>query len=316
MRGRALSPLFALALVACLDPSAATQPLPAPPPEATAPWPTPPAYDLAADVRLRETLADDYFMHRESAVVQDDVFVLESTNDTTLQDGAQRLHEALAALLNGRFSRRPSRAVTVYVFPDGESFDWRCESRLDRPCISYLGVWIKETREIMVDQEPGPTTLVHELVHPLIEADEEAVPGGPPAWAAPRWMREGLSALFELPVIHGGEIHGATNWRLEDLQRALGSRTERDLVHLDALFRMPADLFDGEHAGAAYAVARFACQWMDSDQDKLWTFWRTWRRTAADDPTGEKAFAEVFGRTPREADAAWQKWVRMLHRAG
>ena len=85
-------------------------------------------------------------------------------------------------------------------------------------------------------------------------------------------------------------------------------------MHLDALFRMPDDLFEGDHALAAYSVARFACQWMDSGEDRLWRFYRAWRARPADDPTGEKAFAEVFGQTPREADEAWQKWVRSLQR--
>jgi hypothetical protein len=156
---------------------------------------------------------------------------------------------------------------------------------------------------------------VHELVHPLLAADAEAVPGGPGAWAAPRWVREGIAALFEQPVLGGLEIHGATNRRLDDLHRAQASPVEQELVHLDALFRMPDDLFDGEHGLAAYAVARFACQWMDSpDQDRLWRFYRAWRAHAADDPSGEASFAQVFGQTPREADAAWQKWVRTLRR--
>lgn len=157
---------------------------------------------------------------------------------------------------------------------------------------------------------------MHELVHPLLAADAEAVPGGPGAWAAPRWVREGIAALFEQPVLGGLEIHGATNRRLDDLHRAQASPVEQELVHLDALFRMPDDLFDGDHALAAYAVARFACQWMDSEEDRLWQFFRTWRQTAADNPTGEKAFASALGQTPRDADAAWQKWLRSLHRPG
>jgi hypothetical protein len=76
---------------------------------------------------------------------------------------------------------------------------------------------------------------------------------------------------------------------------------------------MPDDLFDGDHQLAAYAVVRFACQWMDlPKQDGLWRFYRAWRDGMASDSTGEKAFAAVFGRTPHEADAEWQKWVRSL----
>ena len=199
----------------------------------------------------------------------------------------------------------------MYVFGDGARFDALCSARLHRSCASWLGVWIKETSEVMVDQELGRSSLVHEIVHPLLAADAEAVPGGPGAWAAPRWVREGIASLFEQPVLEGRAIHGATNWRLGDLRSAQASPVEGELVHLDALFRMPDDLFDGDHARAGEAVARFACQWMDSPgQDRLWRFYRAWRARAGGDPTGEASFAEVFGQTPREADAAWHNWLR------
>jgi hypothetical protein len=253
--------------------------------------------------------------------VQDDVFVFASNNEALLADGAERTHQALAALLNDRFSRPPSAAVTVYLLADDMNFAALCNERLGHgKCGPWLGVWIKESREILVNQGPGRTSLVHELVHPLIVADAGDAAGadaGSAGSRVPRWLREGVSSLYELPVIQGREIHGATNWRLDDLHAALASPTDRELAHLDALFRMPDDLFDGEHARAAYAVARFACQYWDSpEQDKLWKFWRAFRDRGASDPTGEKSFAAVFGQTPREADAAWQKWVRTLHRAG
>jgi hypothetical protein len=308
MRVRAAITAFAVVACACDRPTLAEDPgsgaaLEAP--LSARRWPTAVGYDRDADVSLREALANSHFDGAMITRVQDDVFVLAAREGVILEDSAQRTHEALAALLDGRFSRVPSRPVTVYVLNDRASFEYLCGERLGRACdATWLGVWIKETREILVDQELGRTTLVHELVHPLLEGE---APG------LPRWLREGISALYERPEIRGTAIHGVTNWRLADLRRAMASATERELVHLDALFRMPDDLFDGEHALAAYAVARFACQWMDSPKvDKLWRFYRAWRDGAAGDATGEKAFAEVFGQGPQQADPAWQLWVRSL----
>lgn len=302
-----------LAAVGCSNPAPAGESPPAPPPAPSAPWPTPPPYDLTADLDVRTALAGGHVTYTK---VQDDVFLLASDKQAVLDDIAPRLHASLAALLDGRFSRAPSRALTLYVFDDTHSFFEVCRERVSwDACDRLLGLWKKETRELFVDLSSGKTTLTHELVHTLLDADAEAVPGGPGAWAAPHWLHEGIAALFETPVVTGTTIHGVTNWRLADLRAAQGSRDLRDLVHLDALFRMPDELFDGPHPGAAYAVARFACQWMDSpEQDRLWKFYRRWRAHSADDATGEASFQEVFGQTPKEADRAWQVYLGSLHK--
>jgi hypothetical protein len=250
MRARALLAPYAVALVACLDASPDPAPATARTPAA---WPTVPAYDLDADVKLRSAFAHTHLVDGMDVLVQDGVFVLAAPVELgLLDDAAPRTHEALAALLHGRFSRLPSRAVTVYVLSHPASFGRLCRERLGPACSpTWLGVWIKETREIIVDQSQGPTSLVHELVHPLLENEAPTLP---------RWLREGISALFEHPEIHGLEIHGTTNWRVADLRRALASPTERELVHLDG-------------------------------QDRLWRFYQAWRDHADADPSGEKAFA-------------------------
>jgi hypothetical protein len=60
-----------------------------------------------------------------------------------------------------------------------------------------------------------------------------------------------------------------------------------------------------------YASARYFCQWLDQ-KNLLWPFYQRWRDSHADDPTGEKAFVAVVGKTPAEADAEWARWVQNL----
>ena len=75
MRARALIASF---LVACLDPSSASDPRPDPAPagqRAPAAWPTVPAYDLDADVKLRASfahthLADAHGQSREASAAK------------------------------------------------------------------------------------------------------------------------------------------------------------------------------------------------------------------------------------------------------
>ena len=103
--------LFPLALVACQNISSPTDAPPAPSSaSAAASWPTPPPYDLDADVRLRRSLAAGHFFPSGSTFVQDDVFVLAAPDERILGDSIKLVHDALGALLSGRFSRIPSRA--------------------------------------------------------------------------------------------------------------------------------------------------------------------------------------------------------------
>jgi len=145
----------------------------------------------------------------------------------------------------------------------------------------------------------GLGTLTHELVHPLLETDFPT---------APIWINEGIASLFEAPVIpKAGEIHGVKNWRWPKLRAALLGKN-KDAAGMDRLFGMNDDGFRDEHEGLHYAMARYFCQWLD-DHDQLWPFYRKWRDGVANDPTGEKAFLAVVGKTPKDAAAEWRKWV-------
>jgi hypothetical protein len=140
-------------------------------------------------------------------------------------------------------------------------------------------------------------------VHPLVETDFPR---------APTWLNEGIASVFEAPSIpRPGEIHGVKNWRHPRLARALRSKDERAAARLDALFGMPDETFRDDDEDLHYAMARYACQWLD-DRGLLWRFYQRWRDHVADDPTGAASFEAVVGSTPAGADAAWRRWVLAL----
>ena len=74
---------------------------------------------------------------------------------------------------------------------------------------------------------------------------------------------------------------------------------------------MSDEVFRGELEDLNYASARYFCQWLDQ-KDLLWPFYQRWRDNHADDPTGEKAFLAVVGKSLPEADAEWARWVQNL----
>ena len=258
----------------------------------------PAAYDLAADLRARAALAQEELGARVHTAIAGDVFLL--VGDPTAGAVVER---ALPAFFNGRFVTHPARAVSVYAFPTADSYARYCRQRLGEPCISEFGFYRHDLRRIVLNMGPGAGTLTHELVHALFEADFPA---------APLWLEEGIASLFEASVFpRPREIHGVKNWRLPALLAALSGKKSRDGARLDRLVSLSDEAFRESDERLHYAVARYLCQWLDS-RGLLWTFYRTFRERVAQDPSGERTFAEVTGQTPGEAQEPWVRWVRRL----
>jgi hypothetical protein len=288
-----------------VDPAARPHPDPRPEPE---PEPTPAArvYDLASDVAERAAQAEtDLGAGAEVAVVEG-VFVVAGPPRAapgSFRGALDVVRRALAAYFNGRFSQRPERAVSVYLFPSARPYDAFCKTLWDGGCRSPYGVYLAERRMIVMNVGPGIGTLTHELVHPLMEADFPD---------APDWLDEGIASLYEGFHFPGpNQIAGGKNWRHPRLLAAFGKPGERELASLPALFAMDDATFRGRHEDLNYATARYFCLWLERNK-WLWSFYQRWRDGFASDPTGERAFREVTGMTPAEANGRWLRWVRAL----
>lgn len=278
----------------------------APAPPAAPAAPPPPAYDLAADVaaRLAAGRAELGAGARTAVVDGTFVFVGPPSYPKASFDAALALsRRALAAYRNGRFARAPEEALTVVLFPNAAPYQAYCRAHYDGPCISPFGFYRHDRRALVLDAGPGLGTLTHELVHPFVATD---FPG------APTWVNEGLASLYEAPVLVGpGEIRGATNWRLPRLRRARASARERDDARPSALFALDEAAFREDREDLHYALARYVCQWLES-RGWLWTFYARYRDGVSQDPRGERAFREVTGLWPAEADAAFGAWLAKL----
>ncbi len=266
--------------------------------------PSAPPYDLTSDIEARQTEALSELGERTGTEVVEGVFLVVAPGGRgALAGPIDVTRRALAAYFNGRFSRRPERAISVYLFPEERSYSRYCAKRWGEACSSPYGFYLHAERRIVMNVGLGVGTLTHELVHPLVEADFPK---------APDWINEGIASLFEhfyLP--RPGEIRGGKNWRHPRLIRGLRSKTERREASLPALFAMSDEMFRGELEDLNYATARYFCQWLDS-KDQLWPFYQRWRDNHAADPTGEKSFFAVTGKTPAEADAEWARWAQSL----
>jgi hypothetical protein len=276
------------------------------PEAAPAPAPAEPPYDLAADRERRVRKAKEELGAKTVTAIVSDVFVVVGPpgwQGGQFDQSVGLMRRAMAGDLNGRFGKKPSEAISVYLFPDARTYETFCTMKYAAPCIAQYGFYQPGDRYMVMNIGLGPGTLTHEIVHPLVEAD---FPG------APTWINEGIASLFEQPLLgKPGEIHGGKNWRHPRLKRALTSPSERDEARLDRLFGMKDDVFRGDHEDLHYALARYVCQWLD-ERGKLWPFYQRWRDNVADDPTGERSFEEVVGMTPAAAHAVWSKWALAL----
>lgn len=261
-----------------------------------------PSYDLGVDVQRRIRAAKEELGSRATVTtVVSDVFVVVTPGGPQDQS-VGLMKSALAGLLNGRFGKKPSQAISVYLFPNATSYETFCTQKYAAPCIAHFGFYEPGARYMVMNIGLGLGTLTHEIVHPLVEADFPH---------APTWINEGIASVFEQPLLpRPGEIHGGKNWRHPRLKRALTS-TEAPSARLDRLFGMSDVTFRGPGEDLHYALARYVCQWLD-ERGKLWAFYQRWRDHAAEDPTGEQSFREVVGMTPAEAHAVWSKWVLAL----
>ncbi len=276
----------------------------APPPVATAD-PTP-AYDLLADRERRGRVAKEELGARAVTTVVSDVFVVVGApgfQGAAFGSSVALMRKSMKAYMNQRFGKKPAEAISVYLFPDGATYEGFCKKKYAAPCIAHYGFYQPGDRYMVMNIGLGLGTLTHEIVHPLVEADFPD---------APTWLNEGIASVFEAPVIpKPGEIHGAKNWRHPRLKRAMQSASERDHARLDVLFGMGDEVFRGDGEDLHYAMGRYACQWLD-ERGKLWPFYQRWRDTVATDPTGIKAFEAVVGMTPAAANVAWTRWTLAL----
>jgi hypothetical protein len=135
------------------------------------------SYDLPADIAVRSAEAKRELGGRTAVQTVEHVFVLITPPGAAAANRTGALtKQVLDAYFNGRFDKRPARAVSVYLFPEAKGYEAYCQQRWSKPCGSPFGFYRPDERRIVMNVGPGIGTLTHELVHPIVEAD---FPGAP-----------------------------------------------------------------------------------------------------------------------------------------
>ena len=239
---------------------------------------------------------------RDVQIRVEDPFVV--VGDGTAEDlvhDAGTVRWAVEKLEADFFTARPTRVLDVYLFRDADSYEDGVKRITgDAPSTPY-GFYSRAQSGLFMNIGTGGGTLVHEIVHPYVEAD---FPNAPP------WLNEGLGSLFEQSATTSdGHIIGLTNWRLGGLKRAIA---ENRVPTFKALTHLADDAFYADDTGVNYAASRYLLYYLQ-EQGKLREFYSAFRAARAKDPSGYATLVATLG-APDMAkfEASWRAYVGKL----
>jgi hypothetical protein len=204
---------------------------------------------------------------------------------------------AVDRLKQGFFTKDPKEILDIWLFKDDASYEKHTQLLFgDSPTTPY-GYYSSTHKALIMNIGTGGGTLVHEIVHPFMEANFPA---------CPPWLNEGLGSLYEQCGDVDGHIHGFTNWRLPGLQRAIRAK---EVPSFKTLTATSSSVFYNEDKGTNYAQARYLCYYLQ-EKDLLIKFYREFHAHQKEDPSGYASLRKVLGETRMDLfQDKWEKFV-------
>ncbi len=195
------------------------------------------------------------------------------------------------------FAKDPANILEIWLFKDEVSYRKHAkEFFYDEPDTPY-GYYSPSKKVLVMNIATGGGTLVHEIVHPFIEANFPD---------SPAWFNEGLGSLYEQSGTVNGHIYGYTNWRLRGLQNGLNRKV---VPSFKALTMMSDREFYREDTGTNYAQARYLCYYLQ-EKGLLRKFYKEFVANAKTDATGYKTLQRVLGE--RDMTVFQKRWMAFV----
>jgi len=225
------------------------------------------------------------------------VVVGDETPQVVRQRAADTVRWTVRLLKKDYFTKDPPEIIDIFLFKDTASYERNARAIFnDEPDTPY-GYYSSAHRALIMNIETGSGTLVHEIVHPFIEANFPACPS---------WFNEGLASLYEQSGEVDGHLHGFPNWRLPGLQRAIRAGA---VPAFKTLFELQTEAFYHQDKGTNYAQSRYLCYYLQ-ERGLLVKFYREFTANQAVDPTGYLSLCKVLGESDLRAfQKKWEKFV-------
>ena len=277
----------------------------------------------AAEVSLKETAAGsakfteaDFARHvnqvtariRKTASSADFSIVIEPPfvviGDEPLKVVKQRAADTVKwsvdRLKQDYFTKDPEEILDIWLFKDAASYEKHVRLLFGETPTTPYGYYSSTHKALIMNIATGGGTLVHEIVHPFMEANFPA---------CPPWLNEGLGSLYEQCGEENGHIHGFVNWRLNGLQKAIRAGTVPSFKTLTA---MDTSAFYNDDKGTNYSQSRYLCYYMQ-EKGVLVKFYQEFLAHQKEDPSGFKNLQKVLAETDMDAfKRKWEKYVLAL----
>jgi hypothetical protein len=256
---------------------------------------TNPENDFAAHVELlKKKLPSADF----SIVVQPPFVVVgDEPADAVKEYSEHTVKWAVDKLKQDYFSKDPKEILDIWLFKDSDSYRKNALGLFgDRPSTPY-GYYSSAHKALVMNISTGGGTLVHEIVHPFVEANFSGCPA---------WLNEGLGSLYEQCGEVNGHIHGYPNWRLPGLQNAIKTAT---VPSFRKLMAMDAGAFYDDARGTHYAASRYLCYYLQQ-RGLLVKFYREFHAHQKEDPTGYQTLRRIVN--VRDMNAFQQRWEKYV----
>ena len=220
---------------------------------------------------------------------------LERYRDDTILAAARALHEMY-------FDSEPAEPVLILLFESAGPYKRLGKKWFGYDDVPHFGLYRRDQNVMLMNVGTGTGTLVHELVHALIQPDFPGVP---------HWFNEGLGSLYEQCSISRDRrrITGHENWRLPALKQAIRKgelRPLREMIDND-------NFYAAGRVGMNYAQARYLLMYLQH-KDLLTAHYARFRESVEDDRSGLKTLESLIA--PKSLDACapeWRRWVLSLH---
>jgi hypothetical protein len=279
------------------------------------PSPTPPAHRtftdadfakhlalLKGEIKRKVTSADPHAPAPDfSFVIQRPFVVIGDEPKAAVQQHAEgTVKWAVDRLRQDFFQNDPNEILDIWLFKDAASYEKYARLLFGETPTTPYGYYSSTHKALIMNIDTGGGTLVHEIVHPFMEANFPA---------CPPWLNEGLGSLFEQCGDADGHIHGFTNWRLPGLQQAIRLKKVPPFKDLMA---MDTNAFYNEDRGVNYAQARYLCYYLQQ-KGVLVKFYREFLDRQKEDPSGYKTLQRVLAETDMDVfKTKWEKYVLTL----